>query len=819
MKNTHAIAVLLTTVSTQFLVTEAAFAQSSDTAGETIIVTARRVEERLQDVPISISVVSQDRLTKSNVSSSDDLIRVVPGLQAQSRYSSEQSTFSIRGFAQELRTSATVGTYFGEVIAPRGGGISLQGGDGAGPGNLFDLQNVQVLKGPQGTLFGRNTTGGAVLLTPKKPTDRFEGYLEGSYGNYDMLRIQGVVNLPLADFARLRLGIDRQVRDGFLHNVSGIGPKDFGDTDYTALRASLVLDISPDIENYTVASYLKSTSNGIIPQNARANPASTFGAPAGRGGATDQVARRIASGDPYQVEQKLLNPIASTESWQVINTTTLTLSDSLTLKNIASLSNITQDLRQDIFGTNILPSALSPLLASFNATGYVSTSFAISPPGTHLNDQNNFTEELQLQGRAFDNKLNYQLGLYYEHSTPGGLSTSTAPGAGAVCRRDLPLGATLDVRCRNGTSQLVTATLEFINMAAFAQGTYAFSDQFKATAGIRYTYDRTRGDSTGLGYTFTGPSYVAPIPNAATNGCVITFAAYPNCRAILRSSDKKPTWTINLQYMPSNDAMLYATYSRGYRQGAVTPSVPTKDSVFGPEKLDSYEVGAKLSFEGSVSGNFNVAAYYTGLSAQQIQLGLTSTSGNGSATVIYNAGKSRIYGVDVDGSLTLSRMFRIDASANYLNTKVKSLDVPSSFPGYEIVLPAALAGDPLNFAPKWSLNFGGTVTLPLDESVGRVELSAVYRYTSSYASSSARNPGLIGSGSSVLSTPVKQVDANFDWRGVGGSPVDLALFVSNLTNQTTITFRQPLYNSFGFDSQLLGRPRMYGARIRVRFGN
>jgi iron complex outermembrane receptor protein len=104
----------------------------------------------------------------------------------------------------------------------------------------------------------------------------------------------------------------------------------------------------------------------------------------------------------------------------------------------------------------------------------------------------------------------------------------------------------------------------------------------------------------------------------------------------------------------------------------------------------------------------------------------------------------------------------------------------------------------------------------VDKSVGAIELSAVYRYTASYASSASSNA--VGGGT-VLSTPVKQVDANFDWRGVGGSSVDLALFVSNLTNQTTITFRQPLYNSFGFDTQLLGRPRMYGARVRVRFGN
>jgi iron complex outermembrane receptor protein len=162
-------AALFVTVAMNSVLTDQAFAQADDA----IIVTARRVEERLQDVPISISVVDQERLAKANIVNATDLAKVVPGLSVQSRYSPEMSTFSIRGFSQELRTSASVGTYFADVVSPRGGGGSLQGGDGAGAAYLFDLQNVQVLKGPQGTLFGRNTTGGAVVLVPRKPTARF----------------------------------------------------------------------------------------------------------------------------------------------------------------------------------------------------------------------------------------------------------------------------------------------------------------------------------------------------------------------------------------------------------------------------------------------------------------------------------------------------------------------------------------------------------------------------------------------------------------------------------------------------------------------
>ena len=114
---------------------------------------------------------------------------------------------------------------------------------------------MQVLKGPQGTLFGRNTTGGAILLVPQKPTSKEEGYIEYSYGNYAMNRIQAVVNMPLSDTVRFRLGFDRQSRQGYTSNYSGEGATRFDDTNYSAARASLVVDITPDLENYTIGSF------------------------------------------------------------------------------------------------------------------------------------------------------------------------------------------------------------------------------------------------------------------------------------------------------------------------------------------------------------------------------------------------------------------------------------------------------------------------------------------------------------------------------------------------------------------------------------
>ena len=133
-----------------------------------IVVTAQRVEERAQDVPISMTVFNQQQLSNRNVVNMDDLAAYTPSLSANNNFGSANSTFAIRGFVQDIGTQPSVGVYFADVVAPRGASNNISVGDGAGPGTFWDLQNVQVLKGPQGTLYGRNTTGGAILIVPDR---------------------------------------------------------------------------------------------------------------------------------------------------------------------------------------------------------------------------------------------------------------------------------------------------------------------------------------------------------------------------------------------------------------------------------------------------------------------------------------------------------------------------------------------------------------------------------------------------------------------------------------------------------------------------
>jgi iron complex outermembrane receptor protein len=795
MKTNHKIAILTGSLA-QVMTPGYAYAQAADKpdTAETIVVTARRVEERLQDVPISVSVVAQDRIDSADIVSGEDLAKVVPGLNVQSKYGAENTNFAIRGFSQEAQTSASVGVYFGEVVAPRSGGPSIQSGDGAGPGSLFDLQNVQVLKGPQGTLFGRNTTGGAVLLTPRKPVDRFEGYAEGSYGNYDMKRIQVVVNAPLTSWARLRVGVDRLTRDGYVHNVSGIGPRDFYNADYVAVRGSLVLDLSPDIENYTIVSYLNSDNNGQPNQTFTANPNLFFGQLAG-----PQVARLNASGNKYQIEQHMPDPRNLTKQLQIINTTTWQASDNLTIKDIVSYSRFKAILRQDLFSTNFLfPTAANP-------NGYFSTPDLANGDGLYSANQINVTNELQFQGRAMDSKLNYQFGTYFEHSSPASLVGSKLPNTGGLCAIGSgPLIA--DFRC-SGTLNANTGSMEFINMAAYAQATYALTDQLKLTGGLRYTYDRSRGVGKGQLYTFT-TTPTGQFGTAVLTGCQSTFVQFANCTQNPKTSSQRPTWTLNLAYSPSNDMMAYASYSRGYRQGAAAPFFvyPGGEASFRPEKVDNFEAGVKTSFHGSISGDLNAAVFYSTLTDQQLLFAAISTTG-GTATSIFNAGKSRAYGFDLDASLRFSSFFRLNGAVSYVNSKLITFNAPTSLPGFNVINPTAIAGNPLPYTPKWGVNVGGIFTLPVPDEYGKLEFAATYRYNSRF-----------GTGINAFADAVSQVDLSLDWRDVGRKPIDLSFFGSNMTNQFAATGVAKLFGNFGFDSRYLGRPRMYGMRAKLRFG-
>ena len=787
---------------------QAAFAQAAAPQNsDDIIVTARRTEERLQDVPISITVVSKDAIEKANITNATDLAISVPSLSSNANFGPEKASFAIRGFTQEGKTSPSVGAYFADVVAPRSNGGTTSG-NGAGPGSMFDLENIQVLKGPQGTLFGRNTTGGAILLVPTKPKSTLEGYVEGSIGDFNMRRIQAVVNVPLSDTFRIRAAIDENKRDGYLNNVSGIGPSKFGNTDYFAGRLSIVGELTPDLENYTIFSFSNSHNNGVVPNllecnpGATAQPAATFGPLA-----CAQIAQQKANGaNAWTVNSTDPHPYQRTKQWQVINTTTWTASDSLTVKNIISYAEYRESSSFSLWGTNLqIPAgAFGP-----GSPAIPLPTIQLDPgPSGYNAAQSTFTEEFQLHGRALDGRLDWQAGAYLELSNPLGYSSGSAN----------IFGSSLSV---------YSIKDYFNNKGLYAQGDYKITDKLTFTGGIRYTNDKMKDDdintSVILGPTGQPTSIVCQNILAFPN-TVVTSSNSPTCDLVTHQNSSKPTWLLNLDYKLTPDAMVYAKWARGYRQGAINPNNLGFPS-WGPEKVDTYEIGAKTSWQGSIPGYFNIAGFYNDFRNQQLSVNPTINPGAANGGVgpidytrivppqqlILNAGKSRIWGVEIDASVRPTPAWKLDVSYAYLNTKLLSFTTPALPPYYLTLATAAQLGGPLELSPKNKITVTSNYILPLDASIGSVSLGATFTHSDSQR---ALAPGL---SPMYQILPSNLLNLNVDWKGVMGKPVDLAFFMTNVTNEDHILFNDGAYQTIGADGGHPELPRMFGFRMKVHY--
>ena len=792
-----------------------------------IIVSARRTEEAVQTVPISMIVMSQEMLNEKNVVSATDLANFTPSLNVNTRFGPDQASFSIRGFSQELRTAASVAVYFADVVAPRGGGAAVNAGDGAGPGSFFDLQNLQVLKGPQGTLFGRNTTGGAIMLTPQEPTTKLEGYLEGSVGNYDMRRIQGVINVPLTDNARARFGVDSMKRDGYLNNVSGVGPDHLGDVGYIAGRASLILDLPNDIQNYTIFSMTSSENNGtlqglvdcnpngrVVGRNPDGSPIYDSTSYATCKPTLDKLGNdywAVASGD-------VKDPVSRLKQWQFINTTSWDASEAFTVKNILSFSNLKQDMESSVFGSNFqlpdLTTVFPPL--AYLSGAHLSTYATLREHGTHTNAQKGFVEELRFQGLALDDKLNWQTGLYYETSKPDGKS-GTLSAIGIACDSNSLSGDPASWQCYDpgqlqgmpGAVQANIGTIEYRNMAVYGQATYDITDEFRVTAGLRYTDDQTDGESEALLYSdFASPLATTLAGGPGSTSCVMGSVTYPNCTVKTSQHSEAPTWLIDFDYLPTPDLMLYAKYARGYRQGSVNPFGAENFQTFDPETVDAYELGMKSSFFAPLAGTFNIAVFYNELSDQQIMQTYTGPQVS-ATTAILNAGSSTIQGVEAETTLQLYEGLIFSLSYTYLKTELKEFNAPPPVPPYDESQAFVAVGGPLTQSPNNTAVAALSYRLPLAADIGDVSVGGSYTFIDSSLATTVGPYGTIPSH--------HLVNLNATWKAIASSAFDAALFATNVTNEEYRNMVNGLWDAAGAEFGTVGEPRMVGARLKYNF--
>ena len=722
-----------------------------------VLVTARRREENLQHVPLSVTVLSGSEITRQAIVSPADLNAFVPSLAVvNTTVMRDSAKYVIRGQGQApYGAEPAVVTYFDE--APT---VST------GPGLLFDLENVQVLNGPQGTLFGRNTTGGAILLQSRRPGNDFGGYGKVTLGNYQLRRFELGVDLPIVrDRVLLRLAADVNKRQGYTIDL-GNGRR-YDGRNYQAYRASLTLKPFDGLRNDTVVNYARSdgTMGGAIlvsldPQSGVAQipaVAQAFAEYKARGVRVD----RSAEPDDFQ----------RIRSFGVTNITTYDATSFLTFKNVLAYRLFEYNSMSDVDGT------LAPLVDGV-ATPYWGSGGDTEP------SSRTFTEEFQIQGRALNNALNWLLGAYYEHIQPESDTNK-------------------DVFTQFFVGPLVLQSLKRdTSKAVFGQATYDFSTWapgLKLTGGLRYTADERSQQSSN--YLSSAPGFNAVV---ACTFAVVT----PNCTATNAAKFHGLTGNVSIDYQVTRGVLLYGTVRRGYKSGGFNAASPSPtDRVFAPEFVTDYEIGAKTDFHiGDAPARLNIALFRSDLRDYQENGVIFDAPSGQLLTITRNVGQARFQGVEIEGQMRPVEGLSLSGSYSHLDARF----IRNTFNGLD------LRNIPFQGAPKNKFTITADYRTPIGASIGTLDLSATYSYQSRVFFAVPlvpvdHDPQAGQSGYGLL-------NLRASLENIGGSGVDVSVFANNLTNKAYKVFENDIYDLAGFSSALFGEPRTFGVSLGYRFG-
>jgi iron complex outermembrane receptor protein len=643
-----------------------------------------------------------------------------------------------------------------------------------------------------------------------------------------------VLNIPVNDSLRVRGGLDWNKRNGYLKNQSGIGPKDLNDLQYISARLSILAQITPTLENYTIGTYIKSDNNNTAGRISFCNRSGVrIGNEFLRQGICDQIDRQNARGDGfYDVENSHPDPFVKSRTWQVINTTTWEASDNLTIKNIFSYAQAREGYAYNIVGDN----------------GDIPFVEVNPGPNKPQGNQYTWTEELQVQGTAFNDRLTWQAGGYLERSNPVGgyLGQEQYTGIFADCSDIYTFQCDYQEIYGGyytlGSANIARNVYRYKNEALYAQGTYEINDKFSVTGGFRYTWDWQDVRADNVAIKPTKPSGFG-VSDALSYRCTrAETPAHPDARLTLggfctRTFSQKssaPTWLINLDYKPNDDLLVYAKYVRGYRGGGINESNASFET-WAPEKLDTYEIGLKATLQGAVQGRFNIAAFWNEFQNQQATVSFDQCIAGAAQPLctnppsvgingIQNVGKSRIRGVEADTSLTFFDSLRLDLGYTFLDAEVTGTIPPAcdaSFYDCDNANFLNEIGSTLPYTPKHSFTATATYTLPLDESLGEVRIGATYSHTADqFVSPNNRDlfaAGIIPFDSGIVPA-IDLLNVNVNWDSVAGSPVDLAFFVTNVTNEKYYVAGGTSIDLLGGDSIFVGQPRFYGVRVRFNIG-
>jgi iron complex outermembrane receptor protein len=749
-----------------------AFAQSGEPAQEQavredtadtgeIVVTARRRAERLQDVPVAVTAIGGDSLTSANIFQVQDVQQKVPGLTIQaSAFGSNVLQVAIRGqrqFDPYITKDPAVAVYFADVVQNRPQGLNS---------SLFDLDSVQVLKGPQGTLFGRNTTGGAMIITPAAPTDQLEGYALAGLGNYNAWRAEGALNIPVADGVALRVAGALQRRDGFTDNVTT--GQQLDDEHKNSWRVSLRLTPFAGFENRTVVNGFAANENGIGYKLLGNLPGIGFGSAPN---VLAEVARVKAL--PFHSTTSDLVMETRIKTFSVSNVTEIDVAPGVTIRNIFGYRYVDSHIPFDLDGSS---------LTFTDGAGQVVPYF----PSREDMQVRQYSDELQVLGTLFDGTLDYIAGGFY--FLERGRDRQTTGGQGGVSVGGIYQGPRITY----------ADPIRNMSYSGFAQLTYRlpFLPGVSVTAGGRMNHDLRELTSRNL------------IGNGTCRLVDSTGALLNPCVAFHSKSFDRFTYTLSADWKVTSGVLAYVAHRKGYRTGGfnISATTPAQFTPFQPEDVDDYEVGLKTNFRMSGgSGSLNIAAYKQNY--RNIQRNQGSLIGGVFTQTIVNAAEARIQGFEAELVLRPTRFidFGINLAhidARYVNWISNGVDITNSM----------FAG-----TPEWTISSNIGVTVP----VGQSELSFrgdLYHQTKTNNSDN----NYIAAQGRVSPTSIMPaytlVNGRISLSNIGGSGVTGSVWIKNAFDVEYLGGGTELANTgLGYTAGFMGAPRTYGAELRIEF--
>jgi iron complex outermembrane receptor protein len=807
---------------------------STDTSASTlggIVVTARRSAESEQKVPEAVTAFSQQTLVAHQITSAGQLDKVVSGLNVFSQSGNpSQISFGIRGRGLNYGAAAgSVETYFADVP------LSSPFNEPGLPPQFFDLQSFQVLKGPQGTLFGRSTTGGAVLIVPQAPTNNFGGYVRLQGGTYNDFQFEGAINIPIvADKVLLRIADFNWQRKGYMHtfgtafvaNAAGtafintgapqvnsltglpLGSQTFNSYNQNEFRATLLVRPSDRLTNTTIFTYhydhnVFGSGAGIA--NIFTGASETF--PREPGFGTLTTSSDIVSGTP------------STNSWAAINTTQFDLTSDIYLKNI--------------FG---YVSAKGYIQQGLDADGGEApgVSLGVFPYYPQANYQT--TDEFQLHGSSFEHRLTWLVGgladFTQEATDPAHINPNSPTYQGSGCGFPAagvnPYFGVNAVGQHNGSCGILGVFTGNVvtSYAAYVSGSFKITDQLTVSGGYRHSWNRieeVNGAAAALINPVTGTFPAGPALCCAAPGLSNFSTQGPG-----------DSYDASLQYQLAPQVMLYGGYRRGFKHGGFNQSALNSGlQSFQSETVDDFYVGMKSQFHvGDIPARFNIEGYWDNYKDQQVSY-LSQVATGQLTTVTVNVPKSLYRGFDVDFAADPTSWMTIEGGWSYLDAENTSWPDQSCTvvvchelaPPFAAVPQAAqdLTANPAPYASRNKFNATVRFHMELPNDRGEIAFAPTVSFQSHWFTAPTAvvfpqaqqlifgNVNMTSFGGAFVPAWTL-LDLRLEWNRIWGTQVNGALNVTNVTNKVYITGNGATAEVFN-----AGQDDAYGPPMMINF--